>query len=62
MFAVAKLLHDSDASKVMSKGVGLQKAFVNKEATFTVDASHAGMFNKAFLFNSVFEINVLLGH
>jgi len=32
----------SDASKVTSKGMGLQKAFVNKETHFTVDTSKAG--------------------
>ncbi len=32
----------SDASKVISKGMGLKTAMVNKETTFQVDASQAG--------------------
>ena len=32
----------SDASKVVTQGAGLHKAMVNKETTFTVDASQAG--------------------
>ena len=32
----------SDATKVVTQGAGLQKAMVNKETTFTVDASQAG--------------------
>lgn len=45
MFSAAQLLHDADVSKVRSEGVGLQKAFINKDATFTVDTSQAGMYN-----------------
>jgi len=41
-FAAAKPLHDSDASKVTSKGAGLQSAQLNKDAAFTVDTSRAG--------------------
>ena len=37
----------SDASKVVTRGAGLQKAFVNKEQTFQVDASKAGRFFSA---------------
>jgi filamin len=33
---------NSDGSKVTSKGLGLNKAFVNKKAQFTVDTSTAG--------------------
>lgn len=33
---------NSDGSKVTSKGIGLNKAFVNKKAQFTVDTSSAG--------------------
>ena len=36
----------SDASKVISKGAGLQTAMINKETTFTVDGSQAGTFSK----------------
>jgi len=43
-FAAAQPQHDSDASKVTSKGAGLQQADVNKDATFTVDTSRAGWF------------------
>jgi len=43
-FAAAQPLHDSDASKVTSKGVGLQSAQLNKDATFSVDTSRAGQF------------------
>lgn len=32
-----------DASKVVAKGNGLQKAFFNRLATFTVDTKGAGM-------------------
>jgi filamin len=41
-FAAAQPMHDSGASKVKSKGAGLQKATVDQEATFAVDASDAG--------------------
>ncbi len=33
---------ESDASRVVTTGTGLQSAFINKEATFTVNASGAG--------------------
>lgn len=33
----------SDASKVVSRGAGLSKAFVGQKNTFTVDCSKAGM-------------------
>lgn len=33
---------NSDASKVTSKGLGLNKAFVNRAAMFSVDTSQAG--------------------
>ena len=42
-FAAAQPLHDSDASKVTSKGAGLQSAQLNKDATFSVDTSRAGL-------------------
>ncbi|ESO10099.1 hypothetical protein HELRODRAFT_72745 [Helobdella robusta] len=42
MYSAQDSRFDSDASKVNSKGMGLQKASANKEATFTVDASRAG--------------------
>jgi filamin len=32
----------SDASKVISRGAGLSKAFVGQKNTFTVDCSNAG--------------------
>jgi len=41
-FAAAQPLHDSDASKVTSKGAGLQSAQLDKDATFVVDTSRAG--------------------
>ena len=31
-----------NAKQVISKGLGLQKAFANKETSFTVDCSKAG--------------------
>lgn len=34
---------NSDASKVTAKGLGLNKAFINKKAQFTVDTAQAGM-------------------
>jgi len=43
-FSAAKPLHDTDASKVTSKGAGLQSAQLNKDATFSVDTSRAGQF------------------
>lgn len=33
---------DSDASLVTTDGLGLKKAFVNRQNTFTVHASNAG--------------------
>ena len=42
-FAAAQPQHDSDASRVTSKGVGLQSAQLNRDATFAVDASRAGL-------------------
>lgn len=33
----------SDASKVVCRGLGLQKAILNKETSFTVDATNAGL-------------------
>ena len=33
---------DSDASKVVSRGTGLSKAFVGQKSSFTVDCSKAG--------------------
>lgn len=42
-FAAAQPWHDSDASKVKSKGAGLQKAEVNKDATVSIDTSGAGL-------------------
>ncbi len=39
----------SDASKVISKGAGLKTAMVNKETTFTVDATQAGEWTNGFL-------------
>lgn len=38
---------NSDGSKVTSKGPGLNKAFVNKKASFTVDSSSAGKLTAA---------------
>lgn len=35
-------LGDSDASKVVSRGAGLSKAFVGQRSNFTVDCSKAG--------------------
>jgi len=43
-FAAAQPLHDSDASKVTSKGAGLQSAQLNKDATFSIDTGRAGRF------------------
>ena len=33
----------SDATRVTATGAGLQRGYVNKETTFTVDTSNAGM-------------------
>jgi len=41
-FAAAQRWHDSDASKVKSRGVGLQNADTNKDATFSIDTASAG--------------------
>ena len=41
-FAAVQQVHESDATKVTATGVGLQRANVNKETTFTVDTSRAG--------------------
>lgn len=38
----------SDASKVVIQGAGLKNAYVNKEATFTVNASNAGKWTSYF--------------
>lgn len=37
---------DNDASKVTASGVGLSRAFVGKQNSFTVNCSHAGKFLK----------------
>lgn len=37
---------DSDASKVLSRGPGLSKAFVGQKSSFSVDCSKAGERNK----------------
>lgn len=39
----------SDASKVTSKGMGLKKAYMNKQNTFSISASDAGTFIHCFL-------------
>jgi len=39
----------SDASKVTSKGMGLKKAFLQKQNMFTVSASDAGKTHPFFL-------------
>jgi hypothetical protein len=49
MFAAAQPWHDSDASKVKSRGSGLQKADTNKDATFSVDTSDAGKLSLFYL-------------
>lgn len=43
-FAAVQQIHESDATKVTATGAGLQYATANKEAIFTVDTSHGGMF------------------
>jgi len=43
-FAAVQQVHESDATKVTATGAGLQYATANKEATFTVDTSHGGMY------------------
>ena len=43
-FAAMQQTAASDASKVVTRGAGLQRAFVNKEQTFQVDASQAGAY------------------
>ena len=44
----------SDATKVVTRGVGLKKAFISKETTFAVDCSQAGMCMMTYLTCSVF--------
>lgn len=46
-------LGDSDASKVLSRGPGLSKAFVGQRSSFSVDCSKAGKEDSAH--------NILLG-
>lgn len=41
-FSAVQQHHESDASQVSAVGPGLQRAYVNKETTFTVDTSRAG--------------------
>jgi hypothetical protein len=41
-FASAQPWHDSDATKVKSRGSGLQKADSHKEAAFSIDTADAG--------------------
>jgi len=48
-FAAVQQVHESDATKVMASGAGLQHATANKEATFTVDTSHGGTCAKVFV-------------
>ena len=43
-FSAVQQVHESDATKVTATGAGLQHATANKEATFTVDTSHGGMY------------------
>lgn len=43
--------HASDSSKVVVKGPGLDKAYQNKQNTFNVNASNAGMFSSGELFS-----------
>lgn len=43
-FAAVQQVQESDATKVSAAGPGLQYATANKEATFTVDTSHGGMY------------------
>ena len=42
----------SDASKVTSKGMGLKKAYMNKQNTFSISAADAG---KSLNFNASFR-------
>lgn len=35
----------SDASKVVSKGMGLKKAYLGKQNQFTISAGDAGIYN-----------------
>ena len=41
-YAAVQSGFQSDATKVVARGMGLQKAMLNKETSFTVDASQAG--------------------
>lgn len=43
-------LGDSDASKVLSRGTGLNRAFVGQRSSFSLDCSKAG---KLFTYNSI---------
>ena len=43
-FAAAQQVVKSDATKVVAQGAGLQKAFINKEAQFTVNTANAGKY------------------
>ncbi len=44
-FAAMQKEQKSDATKVVTAGVGLKKTFINKETTFTVDATNAGQYS-----------------
>ena len=46
----------SDASKVSSKGMGLKKAYLQKQNMFTVSASDAGQYNFIFVFQKYLKI------
>ena len=48
MFSSPDIFYNSDATKIQSRGTGLQRASANKEATFTVDTSRAGLFSLMF--------------
>lgn len=61
-FTSAMPMMHSDATKVTAQGMGLQKAFLHKQNTFTVNASQAGKHVKCFFlcigYLLVQEINI----
>ena len=47
---------ESDASKVVTRGAGLNRAFPQKEQTFQVDASKAGKYSDTLRYENIFRV------
>ena len=54
-FSAVQQVQESDATRVVATGAGLQYATANKEATFTVDTSHGGMHLRVHVCVEVFS-------